>query len=50
MADDGISSNYNGLFTSVEHRFSQSYTILASARFMSASSAMAACYLISLAT
>jgi hypothetical protein len=29
VADDGINSNYNGLLTSVEHRFSQSYTILA---------------------
>jgi hypothetical protein len=29
IADDGISSNYNGLLTSIEHRFSQNYTVLA---------------------
>lgn len=29
IADDGISANYNGLLTSVEHRFSQHYTVLA---------------------
>jgi len=29
VADDGISANYNGLLTSVEHRFAQNYTILA---------------------
>lgn len=29
IADDGISSNYNGLLTSVEHRFAHNYTILA---------------------
>ncbi len=29
IADDGISANYNGLLTSVEHRFSQNYTLLA---------------------
>ncbi len=29
IADDGISSNYNGLLTSIEHRFSQHYTVLA---------------------
>jgi len=29
VADDGISSNYNGLLTSLEHRFSRNYTILA---------------------
>ena len=27
-ADDGISSNYNGLLTSVEHRFAQNFTLL----------------------
>jgi hypothetical protein len=29
VADDGISANYNGLLTSVEHRFSHNYTVLA---------------------
>ena len=29
VADDGISSNYNGMLASVEHRFAQNYTILA---------------------
>jgi hypothetical protein len=29
LADDGISANYNGLLTSIEHRFSRSYAILA---------------------
>jgi hypothetical protein len=29
VADDGISSNYNGLLTSLEHRFSHNYTVLA---------------------
>jgi hypothetical protein len=29
IADDGISANYNGLLTSVEHRFSRNYTLLA---------------------
>jgi len=28
MADDGISSNYNGLLTSVEHRFARNFTLL----------------------
>ena len=28
LADDGISSNYEGLLTSVEHRFAQHYTLL----------------------
>ena len=27
-ADDGISSNYSGLLTSVEHRFAQNFTLL----------------------
>ena len=29
IADDGISANYNGLLTSVEHRFAHNYTLLA---------------------
>ena len=29
MADDGISANYNGLLTSIEHRFAHNYTLLA---------------------
>ena len=29
VADDGISANYNGMLTSIEHRFARSYTILA---------------------
>ncbi len=29
IADDGISSNYNGLLASLEHRFSHNYTVLA---------------------
>src|ERR1700730_17626430 len=29
IADDGISANYNGLLTSIEHRFSHNYTLLA---------------------
>ena len=29
VADDGISANYNGMLTSVEHRFANNYTILA---------------------
>jgi len=29
VADDGISSNYNGLLTSLEHRFARRYTVLA---------------------
>lgn len=29
IADDGISANYNGLLTSVEHRFAQQFTVLA---------------------
>ncbi len=29
VADDGTSANYNGLLTSIEHRFSHNYTILA---------------------
>ncbi len=29
LADDGISANYNGLLTSIEHRFAQRYTLLA---------------------
>jgi hypothetical protein len=29
VADDGISANYNGLLTSVEHRFARNYTVLA---------------------
>lgn len=29
IADDGVSANYNGLLTSVEHRFAHNYTILA---------------------
>jgi len=28
LGDDGISANYNGLLTSVEHRFAQNYTVL----------------------
>jgi len=28
-ADDGINANYNGLLTSIEHRFAHSYTFLA---------------------
>jgi hypothetical protein len=28
VGDDGISANYNGLLTSIEHRFSQNYTLL----------------------
>jgi hypothetical protein len=28
FGDDGISANYNGLLTSVEHRFAQNYTLL----------------------
>jgi hypothetical protein len=27
-ADDGISANYNGLLTSIEHRFAHNYTVL----------------------
>ena len=27
IADDGISANYNGLLTSIEHRFSHNYTV-----------------------
>ena len=29
LGDDGISANYNGLLTSIEHRFAQNYTLLA---------------------
>src|SRR5262249_19163545 len=29
IADDGISANYNGMLTSMEHRFSHNYTLLA---------------------
>jgi hypothetical protein len=29
IADDGANANYNGLLTSVEHRFAQHYTVLA---------------------
>jgi hypothetical protein len=29
LADDGISANYNGMLTSIEHRFSNNYTVLA---------------------
>jgi hypothetical protein len=29
VADDGISANYNGLLTSIEHRFAQNFTLLA---------------------
>lgn len=29
IANDGISANYNGMLTSIEHRFAQNYTILA---------------------
>jgi Carboxypeptidase regulatory-like domain len=29
IADDGISANYNGLLTSIEHRFARNYTLLA---------------------
>ena len=29
VADDGISANYNGLLTSIEHRFAHNYTLLA---------------------
>jgi hypothetical protein len=29
IGDDGISANYNGLLTSVEHRFAHNYTLLA---------------------
>ncbi|PWT99920.1 MAG: TonB-dependent receptor [Terriglobia bacterium] len=29
LANDGISANYNGLVTSIEHRFAQNYTFLA---------------------
>jgi hypothetical protein len=29
IADDGISANYNGLLTSIEHRFAHNYTLLA---------------------
>ena len=29
IADDGINSNYNGLLTSIEHRFAHNYTLLA---------------------
>jgi hypothetical protein len=29
IADDGISANYNGLLTSIEHRFANHYTVLA---------------------
>ena len=28
IADDGISANYNGLLTSLEHRFARNYTLL----------------------
>jgi hypothetical protein len=29
IADDGISANYNGMLTSIEHRFARNYTVLA---------------------
>ncbi|MEP6715623.1 MAG: TonB-dependent receptor [Terriglobia bacterium] len=29
IADDGISANYNGMLTSLEHRFAHNYTVLA---------------------
>ncbi len=29
IADDGINSNYNGMLTSIEHRFAHNYTLLA---------------------
>jgi hypothetical protein len=29
VADDGISANYNGMLTSLEHRFAHNYTVLA---------------------
>ena len=29
IADDGVNANYNGLLTSLEHRFSNNYTLLA---------------------
>ena len=29
VADDGISANYNGMLTSIEHRFAHNYTLLA---------------------
>ncbi|MDQ6698934.1 MAG: carboxypeptidase regulatory-like domain-containing protein [Acidobacteriota bacterium] len=29
VANDGISANYNGLLTSIEHRFARNYTLLA---------------------
>lgn len=29
FGDEGISSNYNGMLTSIEHRFAQNYTVLA---------------------
>ena len=29
IADDGINANYNGLLTSIEHRFAHNYTVLA---------------------
>jgi hypothetical protein len=29
VAEDGVSANYNGLLTSIEHRFAQNYTLLA---------------------
>jgi Carboxypeptidase regulatory-like domain len=28
LGDDGVSANYNGLLTSLEHRFAQNYTLL----------------------
>jgi len=28
LGDDGISANYNGMLTSIEHRFAQNYTLL----------------------
>jgi len=29
VANDGISANYNGMLTSIEHRFARNYTVLA---------------------
>jgi len=29
IADDGVNANYNGLLTSIEHRFAHNYTLLA---------------------
>src|SRR4029077_9416627 len=29
LGDDGVNANYNGLLTSIEHRFAHNYTLLA---------------------